>query len=226
MRIHRVLMDRQQWLQSQMLPLDHLMSWEERGAFLKWIMEQFEKDPIEAPLIARARAEGRSQRQIKIVVRSHWSLEKQRRAGSSQVWELLSFTGKVTPDFLAEALEPKPNNSAPERVDEDRATDLAKRARKIKEDLRYGKMLQRREQKRPGLADALQGWVRRLLQEAKDGTLKRRVNTAVLEAGRGRLRGDNDDDYIDIGTNQDRSVVLRILDGTRPKPDTSRFEYE
>ena len=85
-------------------------------------------------------------------------------------------------------------------------------------------MLQRREQKRPDLADALQGWEQSLLQEAKDGTLKRKVNTAVLAIGRGRLRGDNDDDYVDIGTNRDRDVVTRILDGKRPKPDTSRFE--
>ena len=116
--------------------------------------------------------------------------------------------------------------SAPERVDEDRATVLAKRARKLKEDLRYGKTLQHREQKRPGLADSLEGWEQRLLREAKDGSLKRKVNTAVLAIGRGRLRGDNDDDYVDIGTNRERSVVARILDGQRPLPETSRFERE
>ena len=93
-------------------------------------------------------------------------------------------------------------------------------------DLRYGKMLQRREKTCPDLVDTLQAWERRLLQETKDGTLKRKVNTAVMASGRGRLRGDNDDDYVDIGTNRERSVVARILDGQRPLPDTSRFERE
>ena len=90
--------------------------------------------------------------------------------------------------------------------------------------LRYGKMVQNRLQKKPDLAKTLQPWERLILQEAKDGTLKRKVNSAVLTIGRGRLRGDNDKDYLDIGTNRDRGVVNRILDGKRPKPETSRFE--
>ena len=48
----------------------------------------------------------------------------------------------------------------------------------------------------------------------------------MLAIGRGRLRGDNDDDYVDIGTNRDRGVVPRILDDKRPKHDISRFEFE
>ena len=72
----------------------------------------------------------------------------------------------------------------------------------------------------------LKPWERQLLIEAKDGTLKRKVNTAVMQAGRGRLRGDNDDDFIDIGTNQDRGVVHHILDGKRPRLDISRIEFE
>ena len=47
-----------------------------------------------------------------------------------------------------------------------------------------------------------------------------------LGHGRGRLRGENDNDYVDIGTNQDRGVVNQILDGKRLKPDTSRFDYD
>ena len=67
----------------------------------------------------------------------------------------------------------------------------------------------------------LKPWERQLLIEAKDGTLKRKVNTAVIQAGRGRLRGENDNDYLDIGTNQDRGVVNQLLDGKRLKPDSS-----
>ena len=225
-RIHGVLRDREKWLTTKGFPVDHQMTWDERGKFLEWITEEFQKTPIEADLIAQARRDRKTDSQIKKATRSRFNLEKQRRAGCSQIWELLSYSGKCTPEFLKQALEPKQTNSAPERVDEDRATVLAKRARKLKEDLRYGKTLQHREQKRPGLADSLEGWEQRLLREAKDGSLKRKVNTAVLAIGRGRLRGDNDDDYVDIGTNRDRGVVSHILDGKRPMPDTSRFEFE
>ena len=159
------------------------------------------------------------------MVRSHWQLEKQRRAGSSQVWELLSFTGNADPEFLNQALQPQEKNSADERDDQDLDSAVTTRRRHVKEDLRYGKMLQRREEKDPGMVHSLKKWEARLLEETKDGTLKRKANTAVIEAGRGRLRGDNDDDYLDIGTNQDRGVVHHILDGKRLKPDTSRFDY-
>ena len=47
-----------------------------------------------------------------------------------------------------------------------------------------------------------------------------------MQRGHGRLRGETEDDYLDIGTNEERSVVRRTLDGKRPAPDTSRFERE
>ena len=123
-------------------------------------------------------------------------------------------------------MESKPGNTAHERVDAKRQAELTRKSRQVKGDLRYGKMLQRRVDRNPRLEYELEDWERRILQEATDGTLKRKVNTAVMNAGRGRLRGDNDDDFIDIGTNQDRGVVHHILDGKRPRPDISRIEFE
>ena len=225
-RIHRVLVDREEWLHAHNLPIDYQMTVQDRGEFLEWSMERFQETPVEAELIARDRRHGKTVGQIRKAVRSRWNLEKQRRAGSSQVWELLSYTGDASPEFLKEALQPKSNNGSGERVDTNLESESSTQGRKSKDDLRYGKMLQRRVQTVSGFAETLNTWQSRLLQEAKDGSLKRKVNTAVVEAGRGRLRGDNDDDYIDIGTNQDRSVVQHILDGKRPKPDTTRFAYE
>ena len=46
----------------------------------------------------------------------------------------------------------------------------------------------------------------------------------VLLRGHGRLRGDNETDCLDIGTNAERSVVRKTLDGVQPAPDTTRFE--
>ena len=224
-RIHGVLRDREKWLTAEGLPVDHQMTYPERGRFLDWILKEFQKTPIEADLIAKAHHARMTTSKIKKASRSRFNLEKQRRAGSSQVWELLSFTGKCTPEFLTLALEKEPQpDSAPERVGEDPGTAFAKQVRKDKDNLRYGKMLQNRLQKQPALAKTLKPWERLILQEAKDGTLKRKVNSAVLTIGRGRLRGDNDKDYLDIGTNRDRGVVNRILDGKRPKLETSRFE--
>ena len=123
-------------------------------------------------------------------------------------------------------MEPKVDTGTVQRVDPDLETELTTQSRKIKQDLRYGKMLQRKAERDSRFAESLPEWQFRILQEAKDGTLKRKANTAVVQAGRGRLRGDNDDDYVDIGTNRDRGVVTQILDGKRPKQDLSRFKFD
>ena len=156
-RIHGVLRDREKWLTTKGFPVDHQMTWEERGKFLEWITEEFQKTPIEADLIAQARRDGKTASQIRKASRSRFNLEKQRRAGCSQIWELLSFSGDCTPEFLNEALETKANNSVSERVDEESASELTARAREIKQNLRYGKMLQLREKKHPHLARTLSG---------------------------------------------------------------------
>ena len=219
-------MDREEWLKEQNHPVDYKMTYEDRGDYNEWIMERFKKTPFEANLIAQARRDRQTPSKIKKAVRSRWNLEKQRRAGSSQVWELLSYSGDVTPEILNEALEPKPDNTAHEEVDAKREAELTRKSRELKGHLRYGKMLQRRVERYPGLVNELEEWQYGILQEATNGTLKRKVNTAVMQAGRGRLRGDNDDDFIDIGTNQDRGVVHHILDGKRPRLDISRIEFE
>ena len=123
-------------------------------------------------------------------------------------------------------MEPKVDTGTVQRVDPDLETELTTQSRKIKQDLRYGKMLQRKAERDSRFAESLPEWQFRILQEAKDGTLKRKANTAVVQAGRGRLRGDNDDDYVDIGTNRGRGVVNQILDGKRPKQDLSRFKFD
>lgn len=226
-RIHSVLQEREKWLEAQGLGADTIMTYDQRGEFLKWIMESFQQTPIEARLIAQARQEHKTNGQINRASRSRFSLEKQRRAGSAQIWELLSFTGKVTPEYLAEALENvKDTNSATERVAKDLAGELKFNAQKIKSDFRWGKRLERRERKYKDFASTLSAEDRRILSETKDGTLKRKVNGAVLASGRGRLRGDDDSDYLDIGTNRTRSVVQRLIDGEPEIPDTRRFRHE
>ena len=67
---------------------------------------------------------------------------------------------------------------------------------------------------------------RRILHDTTDGTLKRKVNEAVLRRGRGRPRGATDDDYLDMGTNRDRRQAPFILDGPKPAPNTGRCERE
>ena len=62
-----------------------------------------------------------------------------------------------------------------------------------------------------------------MLQDLRDGSLQATANRCVMEQGRGRLRGSRPGDYVDIGTNQEYSVVAEVLDGPRKRPCTDRF---
>ena len=86
---------------------------------------------------------------------------------------------------------------------------------------RFGMSLLRRERKWKGLANTLSDDHKQILKETKDGSLKRKLNNAVFALGRGRLRGETEDDYEDIGCAQ--GAVRKLLHGEKPPPDTSRF---
>ena len=226
-RISSVLKEREEWLRAQGLETSTEMDWDQRGQFIKWCMDKFMAEPGEQARDEANRQKGKNESKIKAARRTRFNLEKQRRAGSSQIWELLSYTGRVSEEYLRDALRNvEQSGSAYERAGEGESAELKRHAHKVKHELRYGKTLQHREAKYKDFAQSLSANDRRILAETKDGTLKRKVNEAVLQRGRGRLRGATDDDYLDIGTNRERSVVQRILDGNRPAPDTSRFERE
>ena len=116
------------------------------------------------------------------------------------------------------------NGSASERARDDPLAKLKRYAKQVKLEFRYGKSLQRQAAKWGDVTESLYESQHRILRETKDGTLTRKVNEAVLRLGRDRLRGETEDDDLDTGTNRDRSVVAKILDGERPAPDASRFE--
>ena len=211
-----------EWLRAQGLETSTEMDWDQRGQFIKWCMDKFMAEPGEQARDEANRQKGKNESKIKAARRTRFNLEKQRRAGSSQIWELLSYTGRVSEEYLRDALRNvEQSGSAYERAGEGESAELKRHAHKVKHELRYGKTLPHREAKYKDFAQSLSANDRRILAETKDGT-----HEAVLQRGRGRLRGATDDDYLDIGTNRERSVVQRILDGNRPAPDTSRFERE
>ena len=103
--------------------------------------------------------------------------------------------------------------------------ELAARIRQLKWNLRHGAMLQNRERKDPGLWKKLKWWEKDILKEYKDGTLKRKVNAAVRDLRRRRLRGEDAGDYEDNRQQQDNAEVNITPDGKRRRVDTSRFEF-
>ena len=86
--IHRVLSDRWTWMKAQKHPANMDMNHEMRKAFHKWALEEFAKETD-----AQERLSHKRERRF---VLSRFYLEKKRRAGSKQMWDLLSYAGRVT----------------------------------------------------------------------------------------------------------------------------------
>ena len=107
-KIYLVLAEREEWLKLNNYPRNHVMENWQRGEFVHWAMQRFLEQPSEKRRDDANRASLKSlcywqiERIVKQKQRSRFHLEKQRRAGSSQVWELLSFTGRVSEPHTTE----------------------------------------------------------------------------------------------------------------------------
>ena len=119
-RIYAVLQERETWLHEQGLDASTDMSWKHRVLFSQWVRDRFFATPEERSLDEANRDEGMTDHEIETARRSRWYYEQERRAGSSQVWELLSFTGRVSEEDLRVALQDVEEcSSASERAGND-----------------------------------------------------------------------------------------------------------
>ena len=101
-------------------------------------MDKFMAEPGEQARDEANRQKGKTDEEVKQARRGRFNLEKQRRAGCSQIWELLSYTGRVTEEFLREAFKhvKDESGSASERAGKDESAELKRHARKVKKDFR------------------------------------------------------------------------------------------
>ena len=142
------------------------------------------------------------------------------------MWELLSYAGRVTEEdvrSLADLCKQCKRES--ETAVGEWYQVKKRRAQKAKAALRRAKSLQRRREQNKEHIKHSYGYKRQLLGELRNDVLRVTANHCVLEQGRGRLHGDDPDDYLDIGTNQEFSAVVEVLDGPQTRPCTARFKH-
>ena len=99
LRVQTTIERREKWLWDNWLPLDAVMNNDQRRDFLKKVKQEYANTPLQQQLAAEDRLQKRKGGE-----RKRWCRELQRRCGSKQIWELVSFTGRWEPDFLEEAL--------------------------------------------------------------------------------------------------------------------------
>ena len=226
-KIFQVLQEREEWLSGNQLPCDHQIVGKQRQEFHRWAKTRFLKQLPEQRRDDDNRrrffGKGNVERLVRQAQRSRFQLEKQRRAGSSQIWELLSYTGKFSEEELQRLLEEVAKNAQRQQEDVKRNKELKSEAKKLKARWRYGNHLMRRLESKVGTVAQLTPEDVELVDAMKDGSMKRQVNEMVMQRGRGRLRGASATDYYDMGTNREFSAVQECLDGPVTRPDLSRF---
>ena len=107
LRMQDAIARREQWLWDKCLPLDTLMNDEQRKDFLTELKKEYADTPLQRTLHADDLDKKRQGGE-----RRRWCRELQRRCGSKQLWELVSFSGCWDPSFLEGALS-KAGSAAP-----------------------------------------------------------------------------------------------------------------
>ena len=113
-QVKAVIERREEWLWEHHLALETVMNEEQKDAFLLECKDEYHNDEDQKRRQAADREDGKNVRDGK---KQRWSREQQRRAGSTQMWTLLSFSGKWGPSFLATL----PKTSQPEADEEQKA---------------------------------------------------------------------------------------------------------
>ena len=153
--------------------------------------------------------------------RSRWARNQGRLAGSPQMWHVLSFTGRFSPQFFrAPALPPPPPG---ELADEQRHNNkLALEARaKLRHAKRYCHLRDMIRRGRPRENISLTQKQEELLALYDDGTLLTEANRLTRISGNGRLRR-SDGSFVDIGGSTG-GYTMTLLYDWQP-PDLTEFE--
>ena len=140
------------------------------------------------------------------------------------MWQLLSYRGHVTETDIREVADLCKKRKCESGTDVGQCDQVKKgRAQNAKHALRRAKALQRRLEQGKVHRKHCHWYDWKMLRDLRDGSLLATANHCVWEQGRGRLRGSRPGDHVDIGTNEDYSVVAEVLDGPRKRRCTDRF---
>ena len=126
-QVREIIIWREKWLAQEGLPKNTLMNEKQKYAFLKASKEEYHSRPEQVRLQERDASAG-GKHLVRKRMKSRWSRNLQRLAGTAHMWYLLSFTGRFSPAYFDKLPPPPP--SADELKEELRQnTTLAVEAR-------------------------------------------------------------------------------------------------
>ena len=212
-----VLLSRERWLAQQKLSMDFLMRDGvdfERDRFLKHMKNDYHSETHQLVLqqndiqfatdrIKEAKAAGRTPPKLQDIIKgrkhSRWNLELRRRLGCKALWEVVSFTGRYSLEFLTSVRTQAPSKKLDES-EQTKQTELKAKAMKCRDTLRYAVHLAKMRQ--PNLSTSCQKQFSArqtgILAAFDSGALLDQVNEATFAHGFGRVTYP-DGSYIDLG---------------------------
>jgi len=219
-QVRDIIAWREKWLEQAGLPMDTFMNNEQKDAFLAASKEAYHNRPDQRERQERdARELGRQF--VKEKQKSRWARNLQRLAGTTQMWHVLSFTGRFDPDFFDSLPAPAPQ--AGEQTETQRLNNkLAVEARaKHRQAMKYAR--QREKLLAGGVPQpaALTRRQRDLLALYDAGTLLAEANRLTRISGNGRLRR-SDGSFVDIGGSAGGYTRIVLYDWE--PPDVTDFD--
>jgi hypothetical protein len=202
---------REDWLRSQDLPMDTLMDDPQRQAFIKSVRTAYESSGFQKEKQAedlrdaKIQAEKKPQDFLRGRKRSRWNCELQRRCGTHQFWQVISFSGRFDTEMLEAMVADEKDNESSTRVSQpgdceaadsgvsehapDAKKDIRRAAAMARADWRRGQALvQRRARMNGGSNETMYRSDYKILARMDDDTLRRKANKLTIEAGQGYIR--------------------------------------
>jgi hypothetical protein len=199
-QLKEVVMKREAWLTKHNLPMDYFMRnglGLERGRFVKDCKLEYEAEPHQVYQQERdAQNPVYKKDRVRQGMHSRWGAEMQRRLGSKTLWELVSFTGQFSVEFLTPAAQAM-NAGAPQPdVNVTNSQRLRAHALQCRADLRYATSL---AFQRASGRKIFGAWEWQLLQDFDSDQLRMQSNDATKAHGHGRIKHANGT-HTDIGS--------------------------
>jgi hypothetical protein len=199
-QLKEVVMKREAWLTKHNLPMDYFMRnglGLERGRFVKDCKLEYEAEPHQVYQQERdAQNPVYKKDRVRQGMHSRWGAEMQRRLGSKTLWELVSFTGQFSVEFLTPAAQAM-NAGAPQPdVNVTNSQRLRAHALQCRADLRYATSLAFQRARGRKIFGA---WEWQLLQDFDSDQLRMQSNDATKAHGHGRIKHANGT-HTDIGS--------------------------
>ena len=139
-QVKKVIERREKWLRDNDKPFDTLMNKAERDAFLAEVKAEYHNS---ADQKRRQEADKVNGKRLQAGRKQRWSRETQRRGGTTQMFHLLSFSGRWDPKFFDD--KPVPQQVGQQAEDQKKKTRRAVEARaKVRLARKYDRLRKQR----------------------------------------------------------------------------------